>query len=155
MTICDPEATDPIITVTLTWGDTGELELGPDCPDDDGMWWNALVLPPFAMRYTLAPPSSWVPGNVLLSAVPDSAALTLGVAVRGSDTATLEAQKAILVDALGQWPYVVTVDQGGVVVGAWRADPTIPQWGALTQQDVGLFVAEAAVSIPLNPVGAP
>lgn len=151
---CDPETADPIITVTLTW-DGGELALTPDCPAGEGLWWNALVLPPFAMRYTQAPPSAWVPGNVLLSAVPDSAPLTLGVGVKGDDVAGLEAQKAVLVDALGQWPYVVTITEGAATLGAWRADPTVPQWGALTQQDAGLFAVEAAVSIPLNPTGAP
>lgn len=154
---CDPDAVDPLITVTLTWGgdDPGDLVLTPDCPDDDGMWWATLVLPDFAYRYTSAPPSAWVPGNVLLAVVPDSAALALTVGVKGSDTATLEAQKALLTAALAQWPYTVTVDQGGVTVGAWRADPTMPRWGALAQQDAGLFAAEAVVSIPVNPVGSP
>lgn len=152
---CDPDAADPLITVTLTWDD-GELVLTPDCPDDgEGLWWATLLLPAFAYRYTQAPPSAWVPGNVLLSAVADSSVLTLGVGVVAGDTTNLEAQKALLVDALGQWPYTVTVDQGGVTVGTWRADPTIPQWGALAQQDAGLFAAEAAVSIPVNPTGAP
>lgn len=152
---CDPDALDPLITVTLTWDD-GELVLGPDCPDDgEGLWWSSLLLPEFGYRYTQAPPSAWVPGNVLLAVVPDSAALTLAVGAVGADTASLEAQKALLTAALAQWPYVVTITQGAVVVGAWRADPTMPRWGALAQQDVGLFAAEAAVSVPVNPVGAP
>lgn len=161
MSECDPETVEPTITVTFSWGVDSELALGPDCPDDDeaGLWWNVLVLPDWAFRYTQAPPSAWVPGNVLLAATPDSSALTLVVAALGTDTTTLEAQKDLLEAALSQWPFVVTIEvgegAGAVTVGSWRADPTIPHWGAMTPQQSGLFAAEGAVSIPLNPVGAP
>jgi len=153
---CDPEAVDPLITVTIAGDDVEDVVLGPDCPEgDEGLWWNALVLPDFAYRYTQAPPSQWVPGTLLLAAVPDAATLTLGVAAIGTDTVTLESQKAILANALAQWPFTVTVAVGGTTVGSWRADPTIPRWGEMTQQDVGLFAAEAAVSITVQPTGAP
>lgn len=154
---CDPEALDPTITVTLTWGESGELVLGPDCPDDGvGLWYSSEVpVPGWTYRSTTAPPSAWVPGNILLAAVLDSSTLPLVVEASGTDTATLEAQKALLVAALGQWPYYVQVDVGPVSLGQWRADPTYPLWGAMAQIDAGLYVASAAVGIPINPVGAP
>lgn len=149
---------DPILTVRFTWDDTGELELPPTRPDEGlaGLWWNSLTLPDWTMRYTQAPPSAYVPGNVLLAYVPDSSSLTLGVVALGSDTATLETQKAIVESALGaHWPFTVHIDVDGVAVYSWRSDPTTVRWGTMTPQRSGLFVAEGAVAIPVQPVGAP
>lgn len=150
-------ADDPIITVEFTWLPDGLLELPPSRPDEGlaGLWWNALTLPAWTMRYTNAPPSSYVPGNVLLAYTPDSSSLTMVVAALGVDTATLETQKALLEAALSRFTYVVTIKVDDEPVDAWRAQPTIPQWGTMTPQRSGLFVAEAALLIPVNPVEAP
>jgi hypothetical protein len=154
---CDPDALDPLIVVSLTRGDDPALVIGPDCPDDGvGVWWTSIVLPQWAYRYTQAPPSAWVPGNVLMAAVVDSTTLALALTCQGTDQASLEAQKQALTDTLGQWPYYAGVTIGTTPLGTYRADPTIPLWSVpLAQQDVGLFIAEGTVSIPLNPVGAP
>lgn len=154
---CDPDALDPTIEVHLSRpGEEGDLIIGPDCVDEQGLWWSSIVLPQWTYRYTQAPPSAWVPGNVLLAAVVESASLVMSVAALGTDQVTLNAQKAVLADTVAQWPYYVTVLIGGTTLGTWKADPTIPQWPIpLAQQDAGLYVDEAIVTIPLNPVGAP
>lgn len=160
MTECATE--DPTIEVVLIWGDGEEdtLTLGPDCVDEEGLWWNVLVLPAWTYRNTTAPPSAWVPGNVLLAATRESAVLTLTVAALAADTDALADQKALLEAALGQYPYTVQIDvtdPGGspVTDGPWDAQPTLPQWGAMTPDQSGMFVAEGTVTIPVNPPGSP
>ncbi len=82
---CDPEALDPAIIVTLTWGDDDSLVLEPDCPDDGvGLWYSSEVpLPAWTYRSTTAPPSAWVPGNILLAAVLDSSTFPLVIEASG------------------------------------------------------------------------
>ena len=145
---------DPVIVVTLA-GSGADLALPPECPGDEGLWWNALALPDWGMRYTYAPPSQWVPGAVLLAAVPDASAVPITVAARSTSVAGLEVQKARLEAALRRWSYTVSIDVDGTSLGSWEALPCIPSWGAVTPQRAGLFVAEASVSIPVNPAGAP
>ena len=156
-------AVEPVVTVTLTWGEDpgASLVLPPACEDPSGLWWNALALPDWSMRYSYAPPSAWVSGSMLLSAVPDASSVPLVVAARGTDLADLEVQKASLAAALAQWSYTVDVvaDPGGgdplVSLGQYAGQPTIPRWGAVTPQRARLYVAEAQVLIPVNPAGAP
>lgn len=159
-TVC---GVDPTITVSLSWGEgegAGALTLPPECPGTAGAWWNTLALPEWELRYTYAPPSAHVPGNVLLAAVEDSGAVVLGIAVRGTSLASLEAEKASVKAALAAWPgtFTVEADQGDGPVslaGPWQTFPTVPRWGAVTPQRAGLYVAETVVSIPVNPAGAP
>lgn len=151
MTECAPEAS---IVVTFAWGVDSTLVLNADC-DDSGLWWNTLVLPDWTMRTTTAPPSAWVPGVVALAAVRDAGSLALTVAAKGTDTATLEAQKALLEGAVGQWPYTVSITVDGTVLGPWEALPAVPTWGALTPQSAGLYAAEAPLVLTVNPPGSP
>jgi hypothetical protein len=154
---------DPTITVNLSWGTgetAGELVLPPECPGAGGAWWNTLALPEWELRYTYAPPSEFVPGNVLLGAVEDSGAVVLGIAVRGTSLADLEARKVTIREALSAWPgeFLATADEGDgpvTIGGPWQTFPTLPRWGTVTPQRAGLYVAETTVSIPVNPAGAP
>lgn len=161
MTECAADLGDPVITVTLTWGDDEDetMDLPPSCDDDEGMWWQTLLWPQFAMRYTTAPPSAWIPGQQLLAAVPDLAAVTMTAAVRGTDTETTEAQKVLLGAVLAQWPLQVTVtsvqgDEDPVEMGSWSGQPSLPLWGPVTPQRAGMYVAECSIQIPVNPVGS-
>lgn len=112
-----------------------------------------VQLPDFAMRMNYAPPSVWTPGQLLLSATLDSAALGLSVIVRGSSEANLATLKAELEAAVSQFSYEVSVVQGAVTQ-TWTADPTWPAWGALTFPMASNFMAQAGLSIPVNPIGA-
>jgi hypothetical protein len=153
---------DPLIQVTLVLPADDDVVLGPDCPDEEGVWWNSIVLPSWTYRVTNAPSSAWTPGTVLLAVVRDVSSLALTVAARGTDTTSLEAQKAILDAAFGSYPYSVqiTVDDGDpatpvTILDAAAQQPTLPAWGQITPQLSGMFAAEATVILPLNPPGSP
>jgi hypothetical protein len=150
---------DPAIEVTIGYGDE-TLVLTPDCVDAPGLWWSILVPPLFAYRYTSAPPSAWVPGDVLLAVVEDVGTLNMTVGAIGSTTAELEAQKALLDTALATWPWTLTItitdpDTSVTTEGPWEAHPTVPNWGDLDPLWVGTYAAEAVIVATLNPVGSP
>lgn len=157
MTIC--AAGDPAVDVTLSTADE-PLVIGADCVES-GLWWNVLTLPQWAMRYEYAPPSRFLPGQALLSAVPDAAAVAITVVARGADLDAVETQKALLAAVVGQWRYTITIDatlDGGTptTLGSWDAKPTVPVWGPDVDPDiVGLLVALGTVLIPVNPAGSP
>lgn len=113
---------------------------------------DGVQLPDFAMRSVYAPPSAWTPGQLLLAATLDSASLGLSVMVRASSDATLATLKSELETAVSQFSYTVTLTQGAAVQ-SWSADATWPAWGPL---DFGLasnYMAQAGLSIPVNPIG--
>lgn len=159
MTVCQTD--DPIILIKMLYANGEEtLEIGPDCPEERGAWWSSLQMPDWAYRYTYAPPSAYVPGNVLMSAVIDAGAVTMRVAVKGTTIADLEAEKAKVNAACAAWPglIIVTADTGdgpSTIGGPWQSFPTVPSWGPTTPQMLGLLVAEATISLPVNPAGAP
>jgi hypothetical protein len=156
-------ALDPTIEVTLTWGtDEDEtLTVPPELSDDVEWYWNALQWPFFDYRYGYAPPSDWLPGNVMLSAVPGGAAIPISLVVRTSynpmadDPATavtrLETRKATLSAAFARYGLTVAYIVEGVTVGTWAADPSVINWGAIDTQTYGLLVAQGVVSVPVNP----
>lgn len=162
--VCDADA---LITVGITetedvgdgltlWPARRDLTGGPAAA---GLWWNTLDLPGFTFRYDYAPTSRWLPGAVLLGAVPDASALNVTVVAQGTDLATLEAQKAALAAGLAQWTYTVFVSAvlapaDPVSLGSWAAKPTLPVWGTVTPSLYGMLVCQGAVSIPVNPIGA-
>lgn len=153
---------DPTISVSIYYGpEEGDvLVIPPTCPEgESGLWWNALQLPDWGVRYTYAPPSAWVPGQVLLGAVGEAAAIPLRVAVRGTDGDDLEAQKAVLAAALFTYAAVIGIDadyDGDVTnIGLYRMDPVIPGWGPVTPQRAGMLAVETSLSIPVQPTGAP
>jgi hypothetical protein len=158
MTVCD---VDPTITVVLSWPDpvdpavTVTFEIPPEC-DDSGCWWNSLAFPEFDFRYGYAPPSSWIPGDILLSVVGEAAPLPLVIGVRGTDLDDLKAQKAAVAAALRVEDLTVTLvatpDTGpDVILAEYEAQPAKPKWGPITPQLMGVLAAEGIVSIPCNP----
>lgn len=135
------------------------LIIGYECVRP-GLFWNELVLPEWEYRYNYAPPSAWVPGNVLLSAVEESSTVTMKVVAMGATLADLEVQKARLGAALafrrGEFKAVATDGLGPVNVGGpWPTIPTKPRWGGVTPTSLRMFYAEADFAVPVNPEGAP
>lgn len=165
MSECTTE--DPVITLTLTRPDDEELEalvIGPTCGTLGGdeedpvlgeLWWNQLTWPDFTYRTTTAPPSMWIPGEQVLAAVPEAGSIQAVVVARGLSTADVLVQQALLADTLAQWAYTATITIGDDDLGTWPAKPTMPVWGAITPQLSGLFVAQGACVIRVNPTGAP
>jgi hypothetical protein len=150
---------DPTTTLAITTAGS-PLEVGPDCPDGTGTWWTAITLPAWAYRNEYAPPSPWLPGQVLLSAVPDQSSLAVAVGAKASTLTALQAQKAALDDALAQWRYTVTLTAVSgletVTIGSWLAQPCAVVWGDLDTQPWGQeYVAVGSAAIPVNPPGSP
>lgn len=152
---------EPTISVSIYYGpDEGDvLVIPPTCDEGEGIWWNSLDLPAWGTRLAYAPPSVWIPGQVLLGATADSSTLPIRIAVRASTADGLEAQKQALADALWQYALVIGIDadyDGDVTsLGLWRANPVIPSWGPVTPQRAGMLVAETTLSIPVQPPGTP
>lgn len=147
----------PLVTV-FVGAEEDPLELPSTC--DAGLSWVTLSLPQWGYRYAYAPPSVWVQGNVLLSAVPDSGEVAMVVSVEGTSLADVEDQKAALEAALAAWPgefkAVATDDNGNTTIaGPWQSFPTIPRWGDVLPTVLGYYLVEATFSIPVNPIGAP
>lgn len=115
---------------------------------EDGIEW-----PRFDTRRTYAPPSEFVAGRVLLSAVPDVGAMTTTIYARGTDAATLKAAKAELEAAVSQFSYTLTLTENGQS-WTWTAQPELPSWGQVDTGMVRAFMAKATVVIPLNPEGS-
>lgn len=155
---CGP--VDVAVSIVLGDPDDPTLVLPPEC-DEHGIWWNDLGEPAWDLRLEYAPPSAQVPGQVLLSAVEDLASLPLRVAVKGTTLAQMLLRRETVTAALRAWPGTVTltatVDGGEPVVygGPWQSFPAIPTWGKVDLDLLGLFVCEGAVSLPVNPPGAP
>lgn len=148
------------VTVLVTLGPEGEgaLEIPSTC--DVGISWTKMSLPDWELRNTYAPPSAYVPGNVLLAAVPDSGAIPMTVSVEGTSLDDLEDKKVELETALAAWPglfkAVATDDTGTVTIaGPWKTFPTIPRWGDVLPTVLGHYLLEATFSLPVNPTGAP
>jgi hypothetical protein len=157
MTVC---ATNPYITVTVGPEDAVEPLVISSACDGEGIEWTELVLPEWSLRMTYAPPSAYVPGNVLLAAVEDSGEVGMVVTLEATSAAGLETLKTTLGNALAAWPGVVTVklveDAGETVIGGpWQSFPTRPRWGDMKALLNGIYLIDGAFSIPVNPPGAP
>lgn len=153
MSACGPT------TVTVTLGlEEDPLVLPSTCTEDSS--WVEMALPDWELRYGYAPPSAWVPGNVLLSAVQDAGAVPMLVSVVGSSLADMESKKTELENALAAWPGLfqvdVTDDSGTVTIaGPWETFPTMAHWGDVLPTVLGYYLMEATFSLPVNPDGAP
>lgn len=147
------------VTVTVSIGpEEDPLVLSSEC--DDGISWTQMGLPEWEFRYTYAPPSAWVSGNVLLAAVRDSGAVPMLVSIQASSLADMEVKKAELETALTAWPGLFKVeatdDTGTVTIaGPWESFPTLPKWGDVLTPLLGYYYVEATFAIPVNPAGAP
>lgn len=120
------------------------------CPPGTGFWLGAeTTRPEFAPRYDYAPDSAWVGGKQLLGVVKEQGALATVIFARATSSAMLESMKLELEDALFQFTYTVTFNDGGS--RSYLADPTIPAWGEIVPGHDKLYVARGSVSIPLNP----
>lgn len=156
MTICAGE-----VDVTVTLGPTGTpLVLTADCGQAAGITWNTLGLPEWALRSLYAPPSNYVPGDVLLATVRDSGAVVMTVSVQGSSLADMEAKKTQVENALAAWPgefKAEATDANGTVTiaGPWDTFPTIPSWGDVLIPLINYYYIETTFSLPVNPPGAP
>lgn len=104
----------------------------------------------WGLRRTYAPDSAWTPGRHLLGAVREAAALPLVVYARGATPAGLNAQKAVVEAALGQWDYTLVVTVDGVSV-TYRCEPSIPNWGGTLAPMHAAGIARGTVTIPVNP----
>lgn len=148
-----------VVTIDVTLG-TEEDPLVIPSTCDIGISWTKMALPDWEFRYTYAPPSIYVPGNVLMAAVQDSGAVPMTVSVEGSSLADLEVKKAELETALAAWPgsfKVDAMDDNGTVTiaGPWESFPTLPRWGDVLPTVLGHYLLEATFSLPVNPPGAP
>lgn len=126
-----------------------------------GVQWTQLVLPEWTLRMGWAPPSNFVAGNVLLSAVEDSGDVAMVVALEAETADALTALMAEVKAALIVWPgefSVISVDDNDVetvVAGPWQSFPTVPRWGEITALLHGTYYIDGSFSITVNPAGAP
>lgn len=148
MTECN---VDPTINIVLSWpADGADLVIGPDC-DDSGWWWTSLAFPAFDYRYETAPPSAWMGGDTLLSAVPAASTLPIGLAIHEANLVSLEVAKLQLTAAFKQLDLTITLMVDSTPVGIYPAFPSLIQWGQITPALYGLNVYEGSVVVPVNP----
>lgn len=146
------------VTVSIGPAETPLVMTG-DCGQEAGITWNTLGLPDWAYRYLYAPPSNYVPGDVLLAVVRDSGALVVSVSVQGSSLDDLEAKKSEVEAALSAWPgqfkaEATDINGTTIVAGPWETFPTIPSWGDVLIPLLGYYYVETTFSLPVNPPGA-
>lgn len=150
-----------VVTVTVTVGPTANpLTLSSDCSLSAGISWANMTLPEWGLRSVFAPPSAYVPGDVLLSAVRDSAAVTMTVSVQASSLPDLEAKKAQVETALAAWPgefkaVVNDINDTVVMAGPWQTFPVIPSWGDVIIPLLDYYYVETTFSLQVNPPGSP
>ena len=102
------------------------------------------------LRRTYAPDSSYAGGRMLLAAVPEASEVPLAIYAQGDTTAEVAAAKAVLKAAAGQWDYDLTVTVDGVST-TYRAEPSMPRWGAFDSGMVRAHIARSSLVIPVNP----
>lgn len=155
--LCPP--IDPTVKVLLTWNDGDDtLTLPPGSGFDDlDSWWNVLSWPFFDYRYTYAPTSEWLPGGVLLSAVPGQTSIPIGIVVQTAATdgqAGLMTARAAVDEAFRAPDLTIAFLIDDVSVGEWAADPSIINWGPVSTPTLGIFALEGSAAVPVNPVEA-
>lgn len=150
-------AVDVIVTIGP---EDAPLVLSPDCGQEPGITWTALGLPEWSLRYLYAPPSNYVPGDVLLATVRDSGAVVLTISVQGSSLGDMETKKAQVATALAAWPGEFKVEATDVnetvtIAGPWETFPATPSWGEVRMPLLEYYYVETTFSLPVNPPGAP
>jgi hypothetical protein len=114
-------------------------------PEDGAVW------PNFETRRTYASDSAYVSGRMLLAAVQGAAELPLTIYAKAASGAALEASKAELEAALGQWSYALTLTVDSVA-HVYRAEVVLGlPWGPIDSGMVAAHMARTSFSIPLNP----
>lgn len=146
-----------VATVSLGPEDT-PLLISSDC--SEGISWVKMGLPEWTLRYLYAPPSNYVAGDVLLSAVPDSGAVAMTLSVEGSSLSDLEDKKAQVEAALSAWPGLFKVEvtdntETVTIAGPWTTFPTTCGWGDVLTPLLDHYLVETSFSLPVNPPGAP
>lgn len=133
--------------------DRASLSLAPLVITGDAaqpMWLDPSVnRPTFEYRRNYAPPSSWMAGQTLLSAVLDASTVPAVVYLRAATSAALATLEDELTTALGQWSYGLTLTVDGVA-RAFEAEITAPSF-TLDSGLVEAHMSRAAVVIPVNP----
>jgi hypothetical protein len=159
--MCPP--IDPTVAIVLTFTDTddeaAEVTVPPDCTGDEETpwWWNSLSWPFFDYRYGYAPPSAWLPGNVLLSAVPGESSIPISLVVStpaADGQAGLASARQALEAAFTAGDLTLQFLMDADVAGEWQADPAVINWGPVSVLTLGMFTQEGAVVVPVNPVEA-
>lgn len=157
---------DPDVELRLRYTDDSDdvitVLVPPECSDfnEDGyrFWWNSVAWPFFDYRYTYAPPSAWLPGNVLLSAVPGGATVPLSLVVEAEPgvnaQANLQTGRDFLETLLRKDGLHFGYRIDGTLVANYDADPSIINWGPVNVLAMGVLALEGAVVIPINPVEA-
>lgn len=149
-----------VTTVTVSIGPAASpLVLSSECTDV-GITWATMSLPEWTLRYNYAPPSAYIPGNVLLSAVQDSGEVLMTVSIQASSLAQMESMKAQVENALAAWPgsfKAEATDSTGTVTiaGPWDTFPTVPGWGEVLTPVLDYYTVDTVFSLPVNPPGAP
>ena len=114
-------------------------------------WLNPDVKrPAFDYRRGYAPPSAWMPGQTLTSAVLDASEVPATIYHRADTTAALKALEDETTAALGQWSYGLTLVVDGVTVFDGLAEIAAPSW-TLDEGLAQAHMSTAAVVIPVNP----
>lgn len=139
---------------TLTISRSGlslpDLVITGSCPTPNGYWLGQETSrPAFEPRYDYAPDSAWVGGKQLLGVVKEQGVLETTIFARATDATELESMKLALEEALFQFIYTLTFNDGAA--RSYFADPSIPQWGEIVPVHDKLHVARGSVSIPVNP----
>ncbi len=111
-----------------------------------------ITRPAFTMRRTYAPDGD-ITGKQLLQAVQDSGPVQLSIYAQATSTSALTTAMEALDAAATQWSYDLTVTVDGVA-RTYPADPEFPQWGLVDAGLVGVFLALATITVPVNPVEA-
>lgn len=146
--------------ITVYLGDPGAPLVLEDGCDGPGIFWSFMTEPEWDLRTVTAPPSQWVPGNLLLAAVQESATVPMAVTIIGTDLEDLKSRKVALDTALQAWPAyfradVVTEAGASIVMGPWDAFPTRPRWGDVSVDLYGMYAQIGSFSVPVNPTGSP
>lgn len=142
-----------MISLTITRAELAEDDLVIDgnpfagafhIPEDGTEW------PRFGMRREYAPPSAFVPGELLLSAVSGPAEWQFTVYAHGDDAAEIAAAMDELEAALTQFTFSVTLNVNGMT-RTYPADPDFPDWGEVDSGMARKFLARATVRLQVNP----
>ena len=121
-----------------------------------GAYWlpeDGFTEPEFDQRQTFASDSPDTAGSLLIQSVQGVGSFGCTVYTQASTAAALKAQKRALEAAVYQFSYTLSL----TIVGApdtYAAMPGRVSWGEVDSGMVGALLARAAVTIPVQPLGA-
>jgi hypothetical protein len=141
------------VTMTISRSDDSPIVVPETCEGPGFFLGSGFTRPVFTPRYGYAPDSVWVPGRVLLSITKEQGAIAGFVWAKAADNAGVQVLKTELEDALWQFTYQITWDDGRTQT--FNADPCIPNWGEIVPGHDRTHAARASVVIPINPPGSP